>query len=506
MGNRYFKKVISLIVSALCTISIFSTVKAADVVGIDGGISNANAYQEYDFVDGTPNLFKGTAKTTSSLKNNIETVKIDYSLTGSSSKNTLKRTISYNRNIQTDTDYLDNIQYSETIVIGKTTYTLSKQGGYQLSKADTISNNAGINFLTGDWNAIKTYDVTGGATGTLTIQEQAREASNQNYWGEAHFQLIKEDYNFVPTQQSTTTTTTTTTTTSSTTTAVPAWSGHVEVKASSQRYGSLNYQTSLPVTTAYKGTYTRTDIPTSKVLVDYDMPDFSDSTNVKRKSGDLTISLKDNPIIRKYVAINLKDVNTNSGENSIQRVTSFGIMNTNSYFMPALNMTRGDFLKSLLKACNATVNNSQSQTNLIFKPKQQDLFVDIKAGNTYYDYVKSGIDYGIIQGNRGGFFKPNTAITKSELAVMITRALGLHDAPYIDGAEVTFKDENKIQAWAKEDLYTLAKIGIIKTDKKGNVYPNDKVTRRDAATILDSLLKYLQKDLQKDYDSLVRFQ
>lgn len=90
---------------------------------------------------------------------------------------------------------------------------------------------------------------------------------------------------------------------------------------------------------------------------------------------------------------------------------------------------------------------------------------------------------GIVNGVGNGEYKPNTAITRAEFAVMLARAFDLEPA-----TETTFADVKG--QWFEKEVQALKEAGIINGVTETTFVPNDAVTREQAATmIFNTLLK-----------------
>ena len=86
-------------------------------------------------------------------------------------------------------------------------------------------------------------------------------------------------------------------------------------------------------------------------------------------------------------------------------------------------------------------------------------------------------------------FDPNTAVTRAEFAVLISRMLGIKAA---DGVRVDFADEDDIPDWAREGIYAVASMGLIRGEQNGDALwfkPMEPLTRAQAAAILGRILE-----------------
>ncbi|MDQ6423534.1 S-layer homology domain-containing protein [Paenibacillus sp. LHD-117] len=88
---------------------------------------------------------------------------------------------------------------------------------------------------------------------------------------------------------------------------------------------------------------------------------------------------------------------------------------------------------------------------------------------------------GIIEGYEDGTFRPDAAITRAEMAVLIARAMELTLGN--DGA-TDFADDNDIPSWAKSAAAMLKERGLMLGKGQNRFAPNDNATRAEAVTIL----------------------
>ncbi len=137
----------------------------------------------------------------------------------------------------------------------------------------------------------------------------------------------------------------------------------------------------------------------------------------------------------------------------------------NGNFNPKNNITRAEFTKLIVEALN--IKEGSEDTN----------FSDIKSSDWYYTYVKTASSNGIIKGANGKF-NPNGDITREEMAVIISRGLGLKSENISN-----FKDSKNISKWAVEDINKVVGNEII-LGSNGNFNPKDKATREMAAVVI----------------------
>lgn len=96
-------------------------------------------------------------------------------------------------------------------------------------------------------------------------------------------------------------------------------------------------------------------------------------------------------------------------------------------------------------------------------------------------YVSGAAGAGIIQGYEDGTFRPALEITRTELVVMIVRALALDVDPQ---AKASFADADRIPAWAEPYVAAAYDAGLIQGRGDGKFAPNDPATRAEAVKLI----------------------
>ena len=94
-------------------------------------------------------------------------------------------------------------------------------------------------------------------------------------------------------------------------------------------------------------------------------------------------------------------------------------------------------------------------------------------GHYAQEAIEAWSGYGVLKGYPGGIFRPDGAITRGELAVVLDRVMG-----YRNKAENTYSDlpEGK---WYTDSILHLAGEGILTGDGDGRMDPNAPVTRQE---------------------------
>ncbi|MFD2115756.1 S-layer homology domain-containing protein [Paenibacillus yanchengensis] len=112
--------------------------------------------------------------------------------------------------------------------------------------------------------------------------------------------------------------------------------------------------------------------------------------------------------------------------------------------------------------------------------EESTTFTDVPKANWAYDSVQIAAEHGIIQGRTATMYAPNDEVTRQELALMISRALQL------PAGEIAtkFKDSDEIAPWAKDAVERVYEAGLIKGYDDQTFRPTQAITRAEAAVTL----------------------
>lgn len=179
------------------------------------------------------------------------------------------------------------------------------------------------------------------------------------------------------------------------------------------------------------------------------------------------------------------DISGHWAQAEIERLASRFIVNGQSTgsFAPETTISRAEFAAMLIRSLDlqpdpaATANSS---------------FNDVQDSSWFAAAARAAAGLGLVQGYADGSFRPNTPITREQMAVMVARALKLlpaeADLKEASDGSLTFNDAAGISSWAKEAVATLEASGIMKGQSAGNFAPSSDTSRAEAAVILSRLL------------------
>jgi|GEM_PF-1929663 len=100
--------------------------------------------------------------------------------------------------------------------------------------------------------------------------------------------------------------------------------------------------------------------------------------------------------------------------------------------------------------------------------------------------VQKAVKAGYIQGYKDGTIRPDSLITRQEMAVVLTRLLGLSSASRSDAA--VFSDADNIASWSIGAVGAVAANQLMAGNGDGAFRPTDSMTRAEAVTALEQAL------------------
>lgn len=164
----------------------------------------------------------------------------------------------------------------------------------------------------------------------------------------------------------------------------------------------------------------------------------------------------------------------------VVKATMLGIMNGDSAkkFLPDNDMTRAEAITVLYRMAGSPEVTGTTK------------FVDLESGRFYEKAVIWGQQNGIINGTDKTHFSPNKAVTREMFASMVARFLEYKGFD-VTGDSMAFKDIDAAHNYAKADIDTCAKAGIINGDPDGSFRPRDNILRKEAAKMLVCLNELL---------------
>ncbi|WP_230192062.1 chitobiase/beta-hexosaminidase C-terminal domain-containing protein [Paenibacillus sp. CECT 9249] len=171
------------------------------------------------------------------------------------------------------------------------------------------------------------------------------------------------------------------------------------------------------------------------------------------------------------------DIAGHWAEDYIMRAAAKGIVSgyPDGTFKPNHPVTRAEFTVMLAGALKLEGNGSA----LTFTDHDQ-------IAGWAKQAVAQAVQAGIVVGFSDGSFRPNTQITRVEMAVMVARALQLElNANALPG----FADDETIPGWAKGAVEAIRKLGIVDGRGGNRFVPNETASRAEAVVMLLRLME-----------------
>ncbi|NLB53919.1 MAG: hypothetical protein GX808_13420, partial [Syntrophomonadaceae bacterium] len=187
-----------------------------------------------------------------------------------------------------------------------------------------------------------------------------------------------------------------------------------------------------------------------------------------------------------YSPKTFKDVGKHWAEKDINDIASRLVVSGvgDDKFEPDRDITRAEFSAIVVRALG-----------LMSPGSSKDAFIDVMKKTWYYDAVSIAYEYGIISGYENGKFGPDDKITREQAMIMIARAMkitrlkvGLADGE-ADKLLTSFTDANSAAEYAKANIASCVKAGIVSGRSGKLIAPKDNITRAEAAVIVQRLLQ-----------------
>ena len=169
------------------------------------------------------------------------------------------------------------------------------------------------------------------------------------------------------------------------------------------------------------------------------------------------------------------DIENHWAKDSILEMAVLGYAKgSNGLFRPNDNISRAEFVSLMVRA-------------LILKGESAAKFTDVKTSDWFYKDIAIAAENGYVKGYNDGTFKPNSPITRQEIASIIGSLIADEEINTKEALSI-FNDE--IAEWAKVSVAKTVKAEIIK-GLPGNIFAGGQNTTRAEATVM--LLRYLNK-------------
>jgi len=142
-------------------------------------------------------------------------------------------------------------------------------------------------------------------------------------------------------------------------------------------------------------------------------------------------------------------------------------------FEPDRAVTRAEFASLLIKALSLQIQSGTSHP-----------FRDVRAGEWYSKAVAAAHTAGLVTGYGDGTFRPDSTITREEVAAMLARAMKLQTTEQ----KLAFTDSDKISSWARASVAAAASQSLIGGFPDGTFQPDATASRAQCAVMVYRML------------------
>ncbi len=177
------------------------------------------------------------------------------------------------------------------------------------------------------------------------------------------------------------------------------------------------------------------------------------------------------------------DITGHWAETAIKQAVGSGMVTgyPDGTFKPNRTVTRAEFTVMLINTLKPQGSGAAASS----------VFTDgAEIGEWAKNAVAQAVQAGFIKGYVDGTFRPNEAITRAEMAMIVANALGLS---LNSSSTMGFTDEEAIPVWARSAVSAVKELGIINGKGNNQFDPNAGTTRAEAVTVLLKILDQTNK-------------
>lgn len=205
----------------------------------------------------------------------------------------------------------------------------------------------------------------------------------------------------------------------------------------------------------------------------------------------------------------LPDVVGHWSEPEVQQAVNTGWVNgyPDGTFWPEKSITRAEFVKMIDAALKLNPDSPTERFLSEAAKEQSPALVD--TGNHWLatqGWLGPALAFGLIvpsdyEENR---FEPDRNICRREMAVIITRALGLVKPAQDTTPDLVFSDSAWIPAWARGYIDQAVKAGVIKGYEDNTFREARPATRAEAVVMINRALNWMNNGIDQNIKVLVR--
>lgn len=168
------------------------------------------------------------------------------------------------------------------------------------------------------------------------------------------------------------------------------------------------------------------------------------------------------------------DTENHWAKDAIEKLAGLGAVSgyPDGSFKPDAPITRAEFVTMLVKALDLTAKGDV--------PAFKD-----SAGHWASAGISIVAALGLVSGYSDGCFKPDSLITREEIAVIAFKAAKLNQA----NGEISFNDNVQISSWAQGSVLAAVNANIIKGYPDNTFRPQGHATRAEAVSVIINIMK-----------------
>ncbi|MEY2373469.1 S-layer homology domain-containing protein [Lysinibacillus capsici] len=184
-----------------------------------------------------------------------------------------------------------------------------------------------------------------------------------------------------------------------------------------------------------------------------------------------------------FAAVDFSDIENSYAKNAINELVEKGIINgyPDGEFRPTSAIKRQDFAIILAKALNLNLTNSPSTPT----------FTDIPTTHYAYPAIEAAVKAGLVNGIGDEKFGVGSGLTRQEMATLFARAIGGETNGL--GEQLTFADQHKISAWARDAVGFAVASNLMTGDTLNRFNPQGNAERQQVALVASRFLKQIDK-------------
>lgn len=167
------------------------------------------------------------------------------------------------------------------------------------------------------------------------------------------------------------------------------------------------------------------------------------------------------------------------------------VASADARFRPYSKVSRALFTVYLVRAMAPAELRDLTSTGGV---DEAGTFADVRTSHWAYAEIEVAARLHLVQGIGGGLFSPDVLVTRSQMAAMMCRALGVEQngaAAASDNGFSRFTDVPR-GYWALPSIATVQSLGLMCGDKDGCFRPLENTTRAQAITVMARLMRLLE--------------